>query len=103
MLFMKRKTKIIIIVFLVLAVVFVLAVLFVPTYGMYKDGGTKEYTAVIYKVVKWRHFYSYVDENGEVGYGTYIKEVVYWFPDSRKSLDELWEIEKQNIDKPKVY
>jgi len=93
----KKKTIIISIVAL-LAVVFVLAVLFVPTYGMYRDGGTREYTAVIYKVVKWRHLYSYVDENGEVGYGTYIKEVVYWLPDSRKSLDELWEIEKQNID-----
>ena len=101
---MKPKKKIAIIsIAVVFAIVFVLAVLFVPEYRDYKDGGTKEYSAVIYKVVKWRHLYSYVDENGEVCYGKYIKEVVYWFPDSRKRLGELWEIEKQNIDEPIVY
>ena len=101
---MKPKKKIVIIsIVVLLAIIFVLAVLFVPEHKDYRDGGTREYSAVMYKVVKWHHLYSYVDENGEVRYGTYIKEVVYWTPDSRKTLDELWEIEKQNIDEPIVY
>ena len=96
---MRRNPRIIII----LVILFVLAVLCIPTSSNYRDGGTKEYVAVLYKMVEWRHMYSYVDENGEVGHDTYIKKVVYWYPDSRKSLDELWEIEKQNINEPKVY
>ena len=38
-----------------IAAVILLAVLFVPIpTGHYKDGGTKEYTALTYKIVNWK-------------------------------------------------
>ncbi len=58
----------------------------IPT-GIYKDGGTREYTALTYKIVVWNH----LTENG-----TYSKTKVYFFPDNFKSIDSLWELEKPN-------
>ena len=35
-------------------VVLILAILFVPIpVGVYKDGGTREYTAITYKIADW--------------------------------------------------
>ena len=58
----------------------------VPT-GIYNDGGTREYTALTYKIVVWHC----LTENS-----TYSKTKVYFFPDNFKSIDSLWELEKPN-------
>lgn len=68
-----------------LVVFAVLIVLFVPIpSGTYKDGGTKAYTALTYKIVKWRRL---------VGIGRYENTSVYGFPNNFKSIDALWEME----------
>lgn len=65
------------------------AVLFVPKPGnIYKDGGTREYNALTYKIVKWNR----LSEEG-----SYSKTQVYFFPESLKSIDELWQEEAQNM------
>ncbi len=70
---------------LVLLAAVVLAVLFVPVPGgIYKDGGTREFTALTYKVVAW---------NRLTPYGNYTATKSYWFPQNFKSIDELWKIE----------
>ena len=45
---MKKK------IWIIIAIAAVLAILFVPIpTGQYKDGGTREYTALTYKIVNW--------------------------------------------------
>ncbi|MCR4795111.1 MULTISPECIES: hypothetical protein [Ruminococcus] len=81
---MKKKTKIII----VSLVLLIIAVLFVPVpTGAYKDGGTRTYTALTYKVVRWKVL---VDAEN-----TYEKTSVFWYPDNFKSYEELWDKEKE--------
>ena len=64
------------------AAVLLLAVLFVPIPGpTARDGGTKTYNALTYKVVDWHR-----DIGGEV----YNTTRVYWFPKNFKTLEELW-------------
>ena len=76
-------------------VVVLLLVLFVPIpMGIYKDGGTRVYSALTYKIVKWNRLSAYQDENGNWVDGTYSKTVIYWLPNNFKSIDELWEIEQ---------
>ncbi|SFC64201.1 hypothetical protein [Ruminococcus albus] len=66
----------------------VLLILFVPIpLSPLKDGGTRQYAALTYKVVKWQRL---------VGEERYIKTSVYFFPDNFKDIDELWE--KENAD-----
>lgn len=65
-------------------------ILFVPVpTGQYKDGGTKEYTALTYKIVKWHKL-----SGAEGEY--YIKTRVYPFPLNFRSVDALWEREVRN-------
>lgn len=79
---MKKKTWILIIV--------LLAVLFIPIpRGTYKDGGTKEYTAAAYKIVKWNKL---TDD------GIYKKTRVYFGLNRFKSIDALWYMEERKID-----
>ncbi len=81
------------------AAVLVLAlVLFLPIpQSAYDDGGTREYAALTYKIVKWHKLVSGMpDENGIVdSVAIYDKTSVYWFPDNFKSIDELFEIESK--------
>lgn len=80
-------------------IIIILLVLFVPIpMGIYKDGGTKVYSALTYKIVKWNRLIARQDENGEWIGDTYSKTVTYWFPNNFKSIDELWEIEQKNVD-----
>lgn len=58
---------------------------------MYKDGGTRTYTSLTYKIVKWNKI---INAN-EI----YKKTSVFWFPSNLKSVDELWEIENLNENK----
>lgn len=66
-----------------------LAVLFVPTPGpIYKDGGTREYRALTYKLVRW---------NRLTAEDVHTENKIYWFPDNFKSIDTLWAKELPNI------
>jgi len=69
--------------------VLLVAVLTVPIpLGQARDGGTKTYGAMTYKIVNWKRLH---DD------GVYEATRVYGFPDNFKSLDELWELEKENV------
>lgn len=75
-------------------IVVVLAILFVPIpSGAYKDGGTRAYSALTYKIVDW---------NRLTGDSTYDKTRLYFFPNNFKSIDSLWYLEKDNV-KPVAY
>lgn len=79
---MKKRIWIILIV--------ILALLFVPIpTGVYKDGGTRTYTALTYKIVAW---------NRMTGYSTYNETKVYWFPYNFKSIDGLWYYEEEYVE-----
>lgn len=74
----------------IIAAVVLLAVLFVPIpSGTYKDGGTREYAALTYKVVDWHKLTSD---------GTYDKTKIYFFPNNFKSIDELWAYEEDEVE-----
>lgn len=53
------------------------------------DGGTREYAALTYRIVKWKKFYAG---------GTYEKTKVYFGKDLKKTLDELWAEEAAGIE-----
>lgn len=96
---MKKKIWIPIVVSVIL-----LAALFIPLpVAPYRDGGTREYVAVTYKIVVWNRNVSrsYDNEAGqrvEMPIGAYHRTAIYWFADSRKTIDELWEMEKADHD-----
>lgn len=71
-------------------VIVLIAVLFIPIpSGVCQDGGTIEYTALTYKIVKW---------NRLTGDSTYDKLRVYLFPNNFKSIDSLWTREKDKAE-----
>lgn len=73
---MKKKIRICI------AGVVLLAILFAPIpSGTYKDGGTRAYSALTYKIVKWHR---------DTGSDVYKATRVYWLPNNFKSIDSLW-------------
>ena len=77
--------------------VIILLILFIPIpHGTYKDGGTKDYSALTYRIVVWNRINAEIDEGNNVKKVTYHKTSVFWFPDNFKSIDELWEIETEN-------
>lgn len=72
---MKKKTKIILIVLIILC--------FIPfPNGTVKDGGTKQFTALTYKVVKWNRL---VDADY-----VYSETDLYVFPFNFLPVDKLW-------------
>ena len=81
-----KRVWIFIIIFAVLAAV-VLAVP-IPKAAL-DDGGTREYAAMTYRIVKWKKFYAG---------GTYEKTKVYFGKDLKKTLDELWAEEAAGIE-----
>ena len=92
------KKKIFITVIIVIAVMLVL-LLFLPYKRCYyDDGGSCEYIALTYKIVKWKRGIAiYSDEDGKIErIEIYQKTAIYWYPDNQKDLDELWEIEIGN-------
>ncbi len=84
----KEKKKLSKKVWIPIVVIVLLAVLFVPVpSGVYKDGGTKTYTALTYKVVKWNRLTGVVPVR--------VRETkVYFFPDNFKSIDTLWKMDQ---------
>lgn len=76
---MKKK------IIVILIIVGILAVLFTPIpSGVYKDGGTRVYSALTYKIVDWNRLSSE---------SIYNKTRVYFFPNNFKTIDALWEME----------
>lgn len=75
------------------SVILVLLILFIPIpHGTYRDGGTKDYCALTYRVVEWNRFiYEYEFPDNIL---KYHNTTVFLFPNNFKSLDELWEREK---------
>lgn len=74
---MKKK-------FWIVLAVIVLLILTIPIpISSARDGGTKQYAALTYKIVVWNHLY----DNGEV----YDDTEIYPFPLNFKTVDELWE------------
>lgn len=72
-------------------VIVLIAVLFIPIpSGVYKDGGTREYTALTYKVVDWNR----LTDDGS----TYSATKVYFFPNNLRSIDNLWYKEEPNVE-----
>lgn len=75
---MKKRIIIIILAVLILVIP-------IPT-NKARDGGTRAYTSLTYKIVDWNHLY------GDAG-KIFDETKIYFFPDNFKSLDELLEIE----------
>ena len=72
---------------IVIGVLLAILVIPIPT-GVYKDGGTREYTALTYKVVDW---------NRNTGDAIYDKMRIYFFPYNFKSVDSLWYYEEDKV------
>lgn len=88
------KKRIITIAVILLALI----ILYLPIpHGTYRDGGTKDYTALTYRIVVWNRLTDEIETDAPAGeIGKYHKRSVYWFPDNFKSIDELWKIETEN-------
>ena len=79
------------------AAAILILILFLPIpRGTYKDGGTKDYAALTYRIVVWNRLSAKGGENGSAEeFQTYHKTSVFWFPDNFRSIDDLWLIETQ--------
>ncbi len=81
---MKKK------IWIPIMIVAVLAVLLIPIpTGVYKDGGTRVYSALTYKIVDWNRMVS-ADE-------TYDATRIYFLPNNMKSIDRLWAYEEDKV------
>ncbi len=76
-------------------VMLVIGLLFIPfPRDPQDDGGSREYTAYMDKIVYWNRLcYTFNPERNEWERTKYTQKKVYWFPNSRKTLEELWRIE----------
>ena len=67
-----------------------LILLFTPVPSpVYKDGGTRAYTALTYKIVRWQR----LQDSGKV----FKKTKVYPIPLNFLTVDELWEKELEEM------
>ena len=72
-------------------VVFLLLICLIPIpVGPSKDGGTREYKALTYKIIVWNRL-------GDVDADTYHKTRLYLIPDNFRSVDELWLREADHV------
>ena len=85
------RKKIVIPILIVIALVLIL--FFPIPQGSYDDGGTREFSALTYKIVVWNRISIAIDENGQPVNNTYRKTSVFWYPDNQKSIGELWQME----------
>ena len=91
---MKKK------IILIAAIVLVLLILFLPIpRGTYRDGGTRDYCALTYRIVVWNRL---TDAPGGAASGgepgVYHKTSVFWFPDNFKTIDALWTAESSGVE-----
>ena len=79
----------------IIAVVILLAVLFIPIpQGSYDDGGTREWIALTYKIVDW---------NKLSADSIYKATRIYFGDDRNKSIGELWEREQTECEDTLTY
>ena len=70
-----------------IAILIIMLVLVIPIpVSPARDGGTRTYAALTYKVVQWNHFYG--------GDQLYSESKIYFFPNNFRSLDDLFESEQ---------
>ena len=82
---MKKK------IWIPILIVVVAIVLFFPfSVHTYKDGGTRSHASLTYRVVQWSKFIE--------GRDVFKKTAVYFFPHNFKSIDSLWEFEKDEAE-----
>lgn len=75
---------------LILTIV-IIAILFIPIPSdVAKDGGTKSYSSLTYKIVVWNKFSN--------SYKPYKNTSIYFIPYNFYSLDALWKKEKEKLD-----
>ncbi len=83
----------------VITAALILILFLIPVKFTYKDGGTVQYKAALYTVVKWNRFVEpeeYIYENPTYySFEKYKNTSVYLFPGSLKGIDELWKIEQK--------
>ncbi len=73
----------------IVAGVLLLAILFAPIpTGVARDGGTRTYSALTYKIIDW---------NRLTTDGIYEATKMYWFPNNFQSIDDLWTYEEQEV------
>ena len=72
----------------IIALILLAALLIPIPSGVYKDGGTRAYTALTYKIVDW---------NRLTGDSVYDKTKVYFFPYNFKSIGSLWYYEEDEV------
>lgn len=83
---MKKRLK-----YWIFAAMLLFAILFVPIpKSAARDGGSREYTALTYKIVDW---------NRIVGKYKHTGTRIYWFPNNFKSIDALWALEEDTLIK----
>lgn len=75
------KKKIVIILLITIVLIF-------PIKQIYKDGGTKTYTSLTYKIIFWNK----LDDSLDSGYRTGTD--FYLFPNNFKALDDYYEMEE---------
>ncbi|MBQ1961769.1 MAG: hypothetical protein II357_01600 [Clostridia bacterium] len=76
---------------LLLLIIPLILFLFTPVPSpVYKDGGTRAYTALTYKIVRWQR----LQDSGKV----FKKTKVYPFPLNFLTVDELWEKELEEMN-----
>lgn len=83
----------------VITAALILILFLIPVKFTYKDGGTVQYKAALYTVVKWNRFTEPEEKNYEnatfYSFKKYKNTSVYLFPVSLKGIDELWKIEQK--------
>ncbi|MBQ9912241.1 MAG: hypothetical protein IJM49_04345 [Firmicutes bacterium] len=91
---MKRKR-------VIMTVLIIILILIIPVpSGMYKDGGTRSYNALSYKIVKWMRLVPSelsAYEHPFIKNGALSMTSVYFFPENFKSLDDLFGREMREI------
>ncbi len=76
---------------LTIALIVLAVILVFPVYtGTFKDGGTKTFSALTYKIVSW---------NRLTDSGTYSQNRVYLFPHNFRSIGSLWAMENRENNK----
>lgn len=84
--------------FVMRAILAALLLFFPVPLAVHDDGGTREYIACIYKIVKWNRLVSVYNHDGIAmeRIDVYSNIDIYWFPNNFKSIDELWEMKHES-------
>ena len=88
---MKKALIILLVIVLVLGA----AAVFPIPHGSCDDGGTREFTCLsrVYKLVRWNKLLV-SEEYPDIE--VYHHRSIFWYPDSDKSIDELWKLERES-------